>query len=218
MNAKNHLEIYTNNLISKNSDFLSKSGAILSNNTKLIHSNLNNVNIYTKLFFNKNSKFQNLNIINQILKTDSDLFANIFQSNLNIKEKEKILSEFITSYAKNFGYFNYINVVLLNTYQDGASNSQFLGNFNTNTPNTIYVNLAYINNPIKLTNALGHELYHLISFSRHSFIANDKSQDIEANKQGYLLSYYLNENLKTKRPLYKYNSDNAAPIVVPLGM
>ena len=243
LNAKNHLEIYTNNLISKNSDFLSKSGAILSNNTKLIHSNLNNVDIYTKLFFNKNSKFQNLNIINQILKTDSDLFANIFQSNLNIKEKEKILSEFITSYAKNFGYFNYINVVLLNTYQDGASNSQFLGNFNTNTPNTIYVNLAYINNPIKLTNALGHELYHLISFSRHSFIANDKSQDIEANKQGYLLSYYLNENLKTKRPLYKYpniktahsdkqildneeffkeldkyNSDNAAPIVVPLGM
>ena len=84
LNAKNHLEIYTNNLISKNSDFLSKSGAILSNNTKLIHSNLNNVNIYTKLFFNKNSKFQNLNIINQILKTDSDLFANIFQSNLNI--------------------------------------------------------------------------------------------------------------------------------------
>ena len=243
LNAKNHLEIYTNNLISKNSDFLSKSGAILSNNTKLIHSNLNNVNIYTKLFFNKNSKFQNLNIINQILKTDSDLFANIFQSNLNIKEKEKILSEFITSYAKNLGYFNYINVVLLNTYQDGANNSQFLGNFNTNTPNTIYVNLAYINNPIKLTNALGHELYHLISFSRHSFIANDKSQDIEANKQGYLLSYYLNENLKTKRPLYKYqniktahsdkqildneeffkeldkyNSDNAAPIVVPLGM
>lgn len=55
-------------------------------------------------------------------------------------------------------------MVLLNTYQDGASNSQFLGNFNTNTPNTIYVNLEYINNPIKLTNALGHELYHLISF------------------------------------------------------
>ena len=105
MNAKNHLEIYTNNLISKNSDFLSKGGAILSNNTKLIHSNLNNVDIYTKLFFNKNSKFQNLNIINQILKTDSDLFANIFQSNLNIKEKEKNFKRIYNFLCQKFWLF-----------------------------------------------------------------------------------------------------------------
>ncbi|WP_153038888.1 filamentous hemagglutinin N-terminal domain-containing protein [Campylobacter sputorum] len=240
--ANNHLEIYTNNFISTNSNFLSKDGVLLSNNTNIINSNLYNTHIYTKLFFNKNSKFENLNIIDKVLKTNSNLFIEIFQDNLNIKEKEEILSKFMTSYAKNFGYSDEINVVLLNTYEIGANNSQFLGNFNTATPNSIYINLAYINNPVKLTKALGHELYHLISFSKGNFIPNDKEQDILANHQGYLLTYYLNESLKDKKPLYKYqdtkansydkkvlyneeffneldkySSDNVAPVVISLG-
>ncbi|WP_089188246.1 filamentous hemagglutinin N-terminal domain-containing protein [Campylobacter sputorum] len=240
--ANNHLEIYTNNFISTNSNFLSKDGVLLSNNTNIINSNLYNTHIYTKLFFNKNSKFENLNIIDKVLKTNSNLFIEIFQDNLNIKEKEEILSKFMTSYAKNFGYSDEINVVLLDTYEIGANNSQFLGNFNTATPNSIYINLAYINNPVKLTKALGHELYHLISFSKGNFIPNDKEQDILANHQGYLLTYYLNESLKDKKPLYKYqdtkansydkkvlyneeffneldkySSDNVAPVVISLG-
>ncbi|MCI6989056.1 MAG: hypothetical protein MR902_05725 [Campylobacter sp.] len=131
---------------------------------------------------------------------------------------------------------------MLNTYETGANDYQFLGNFNTDTPNTIYINLAYIDNPVKLTKALGHELYHLISFYKNSFILNDMNQNRLANHQGYLLTYYLNESLKEIRPLYKYeavkidsndeklsyndyffneldkySSDNAVPVVASLG-
>ncbi|MGH1600725.1 hypothetical protein [Campylobacter majalis] len=136
----------------------------------------------------------------------------LFKQN-SIANKERILSIIANNYAVLFGLKqDNINVKLLNEQIIGANSELFMGNFNKDAPNTIFINLANIDNPIKIISVIAHELTHLIDNSKNIFIPNDITQNKRAIHNGYLASYHAikaqinkdNQLIYLYEPLIKY--------------